>query len=1210
MEIIDPTPVNVDIDVDPICKGNPFSITPSIIGGAPPYTYAWNPAGSGAVFNGIANQSGVYTVTVTDYCGSVDTDTANVEVYTLKATISGSTTLCPGSPGSLTVTFTGIGPWSFTYKVNNGSPVTISGITQNPYLLPAPIAGNYTITSVSNGVCSGPGAGTGVATIPVISLSTQVTNVACFGGTTGAIDLSVSGGTSPYSYGWNNNGTTQDLQNLPAGVYVVNVVDNRGCNMVTSAQVNQPPALTVAATALSGVNCDNPEGGSINLDVAGGTPGYTFLWNTGSTAEDPAGLTAGTYVVTVTDANSCAKTDTVVILGDLSIPIADFLVDGVINCANNLLMFDATASSAGPNYAYQWMASGGGAITGDPSASITTAAGAGTYELIVSDTLNNCFTSASVTIQSDFNTPVADAGPGQMLNCLTSEVVLDGTGSSQGPGISFAWTTANGNFLSPVNNPTPTVDAPGDYLLVITNTVNGCADTSSVSVVADLAAPTAEAGPDGVIDCTVSMLQLAGVGSSAGAEFSYLWTTPNGNILDDPTQLDPTIDQAGAYILLVTDLSNGCTSTDEAFVVDLSTDPTIQIQTPDLVTCLQPEISLDATGSDSGNSIVFSWIGLNGGTILSGSDTPTPVAGSSGTYELTLTNTLTGCQSIESIDVFDDLIPPVAEAGAPVAISCSLPNLQLDGTNSSSGPDFSYSWSAINGGNVVSGANTATPTVNNSGIYLLTVADLSNGCVAIDSVEVTLDTDAPLAMAAAPQILDCTHSEVLISGIGSSLGPNFNYAWTTTDGNIISGEGTLFLTVNEPGTYDLTVSNELNNCTSQTSITLGVDMLEPVAQIAAAEALTCAVTSIQLDGTNSSQGPEFMYLWTTINGNIIGDNTLLEPVVDQPGSYNLLVTDISNGCTSEIAAEVFLDVEAPAAEAGLPAELNCGISTLSLDGAGSASGPGYSYSWTTPDGNILSGNNSLTPVIDEPGTYQLTVLNEANGCTTSDEVVISENLIAPQALVAVPGILTCTTTSLTLDGAPSTGIGGLTYAWSTTNGNITGPAGIAVPTIDQPGDYQLIVIQPGNLCQDTATVTVVQNTLPPVAEAGPEFELDCGVTSLPLDGAGSSVGPDFTYSWNSLGGIILNGGNTLTPTIGAPGTYELTVLDNSNGCTSIDQVAVTLDADAPMADAGAPCNSLAWFHLWCWMAAAPARGPVFFISGLPPTVISLQELQD
>lgn len=1170
LQISDPSPVNVNIDVNPVCVGNSVTVTPTITGGAQPFQYAWSPSGSGPVYTGFPTQPGVYSVTVSDVCGSVDSDTANIEVYTLNATISGSTTVCPGSPGYLTVNFTGPGPWSFNYQINTGGSGTVTGITQNPYQFPVTQPGNYTITSVSNSACSGSGIGVGVVTIPVINLSYQITNVECYGQSTGAIDLSVNGGTSPYTYSWSNNSSSQDLQNIPAGFYVVNVIDNRGCNKVIAALVNQPPDLTATATVLSGVDCTNPSGGSVDLAVLGGTAGYTYLWNTGNTSQDISGLTAGVYTVTVTDANDCTETVSVTIPGDASIPIADIELTGAINCINNTLVLDGSASSAGPNFTYQWTAADGGSITGDPNALSTSAEGAGTYELIVTDTLNDCFTSASIVVQPDFDLPLADSGPGQVLNCLVDEVNLDGSGSSSGPGMQYTWSTATGNFTSATNIPTPSVDAPGVYTLVVTDANNGCSDTSTVVVSADLLDPVASAGTDGIVDCTFPSIQLDASGSSAGPGFTYLWTTPDGNILDDPSLPNPTVDQAGTYNILVTNTANGCTASDMVTVIDLGINPLIQIDPPGVVTCGSPEISLDATGSDSGPGMIFNWTALNGGTIVSGGQTLTPLIGSSGAYELTITNTLTGCQSVETVDVTDNFANPVADAGAPQSIPCNLPDLQLDGSGSSSGPGFTYNWAAINGGNIVIGANTATPTIDNAGIYILTVTDFTNGCTALDSVEVILDNNAPTAVATAPQLLDCDNQEVVVNGIGSSLGSNFNYVWSTIDGNIVFGETTIFLTVNEPGTYTLTVTNDLNSCSSQTSVTLGIDTLAPLAQAIVPGLLNCAVSSIQIDGSNSSTGPEFTYNWTTTDGNILGDPTLQSPFVDQPGTYTLLVTDFANNCTSQISIDVLQDITLPPAEAGATDELNCSVTSLSLSGAGSGSGPNISYSWTTPDGNIVSGGNTLTPVVDAPGMYEITVQNSSNGCFTTDQVLITQNLTPPIALIAAPGVLTCDETTLSLDGSQSTGIGSLSFDWTAISGNIVSGPNTSTPGIDQAGNYQLVVTQSSNLCMDTATVAVGQDIALPTAEAGPTFELDCGTTSLALNGAGSSGGVGFSYSWSTADGIIVSGGNTLTPQVSAAGTYVLTVEDTGNGCTSSDQVLVTLDAASPVSDAGLP----------------------------------------
>jgi len=141
-------------------------------------------------------------------------------------------------------------------------------------------------------------------------LSTVPTPVSCFGGANGAIDLTVVGGTPGYTYDWSNNGLQnpdtdpQDLAGLTAGNYVVTVTDAAGCSKTISTQVAQPTALNLAAT-VTNVSCFGGANGAINLSVSGGTADYTYVWSSGETTQDINGLLAGTYNVTVTDANGC-----------------------------------------------------------------------------------------------------------------------------------------------------------------------------------------------------------------------------------------------------------------------------------------------------------------------------------------------------------------------------------------------------------------------------------------------------------------------------------------------------------------------------------------------------------------------------------------------------------------------------------------------------------------------------------------------------------------------------------------------------------------------------------------------------------------------------------------------------------------------------------------------------------------------------------------
>lgn len=137
-----------------------------------------------------------------------------------------------------------------------------------------------------------------------ITVTPTVTDVACYGASTGAVSIAVSGGTGPYTYLWSNSATTQNISGVPAGSYSVTVTDANGCTGSTNATVNQPAsALSVGETHTP--TCLGSPDGTITLTVSGGTAPYTYLWNDNDTNQNRTGLAAGTYTVTVKDANNC-----------------------------------------------------------------------------------------------------------------------------------------------------------------------------------------------------------------------------------------------------------------------------------------------------------------------------------------------------------------------------------------------------------------------------------------------------------------------------------------------------------------------------------------------------------------------------------------------------------------------------------------------------------------------------------------------------------------------------------------------------------------------------------------------------------------------------------------------------------------------------------------------------------------------------------------
>src|SRR5687767_3033656 len=140
------------------------------------------------------------------------------------------------------------------------------------------------------------------------------THVLCNGGT-GSASVVASGGTPAYSYSWNTNPvkTTATATGLVAGTYIVTVTDANGCSKTASVTITQPSTLVATMNAPTHVLC-NGGTGSASVVASGGTPAYTYSWSpSGGTAASAAGLVAGTYTVTVTDANGCSKTASVTI---------------------------------------------------------------------------------------------------------------------------------------------------------------------------------------------------------------------------------------------------------------------------------------------------------------------------------------------------------------------------------------------------------------------------------------------------------------------------------------------------------------------------------------------------------------------------------------------------------------------------------------------------------------------------------------------------------------------------------------------------------------------------------------------------------------------------------------------------------------------------------------------------------------------------------
>ena len=161
-----------------------------------------------------------------------------------------------------------------------------------------------TVTDANN--CTATAEATVDQPVTITAVATA-TDALCNEAANGQVDLTVAGGTAPYTFLWSNGATTEDLTDLTAGTYSVTVTDANNCTATAEATVDQPVTITAVATATDAL-CNEAANGQVDLTVAGGTAPYTFLWSNGATTEDLTDVTAGTYSVTVTDANLCTAT--------------------------------------------------------------------------------------------------------------------------------------------------------------------------------------------------------------------------------------------------------------------------------------------------------------------------------------------------------------------------------------------------------------------------------------------------------------------------------------------------------------------------------------------------------------------------------------------------------------------------------------------------------------------------------------------------------------------------------------------------------------------------------------------------------------------------------------------------------------------------------------------------------------------------------------
>ncbi len=731
-------------------NGSDGSIDVTVTGGKTPYTFKWADGPTTEDRSGLA--AGSYSVTVTDANGCTATTGATIGQPTqLMASQTHIDVKCNGnSTGSIDVTVTG-GTTPYSFKWGDG-PTTEdrSGLA----------AGSYSVTVTDAHGCT---ATTG-ATInqpTLLQASETSVDVKCFGNSTGSIDVTVTGGTTPYSFKWADGPTTEDRSGLAAGGYSVTVTDANGCTATTGATINQPTLLQASETSVD-VKCFNGSDGSIDVTATGGTTPYSFKWADGPTTEDRTGLSAGSYSVTVTDANGCTATTGATIGQPPQLQASATHTDVKCNGGNDGAI-DVTVTGGTTPYSFKWA---DGPTTEDRSG-LT----AGSYSVTITDA-NGCTTTSGATI-NEATTLQASATHGDVKCFNGSDGSIDVTVTGGTTPYSFKWadgpTTEDRSGL-----------AAGSYSVTVTD-ANGCKATTGATInqptLLQASATHVDVkcfnGSDGSIDVTAS---------GGTPPYSFKWA-------DGPTSEDRSGLPIGSYSVTVTD-ANGCTATTGA-----------TIGQPNLLVASQTHVDVLCHGASTGSIDVT----VTGGTTpysYKWGDGPTSEDRSglaAGSYSVTVTDAH-GCTATTGATITQ---PDLLTASAThVDVKChGGSDGSIDVSETGGTPPYSFKWG--------DGPTTEDRSGLAAGSYSVTVTD-AHGCTATTGATI----GQPDQLVATSTKTDVTCQGALGSIDVTVTGGTTPYAFKWGDGPTTEDRSGL-----GAGSYSVTVT-DANGCTASTGQTI------------------------------------------------------------------------------------------------------------------------------------------------------------------------------------------------------------------------------------------------------------------------------------------------------------------------------------------------------------------------------------------------------